>query len=396
MLRAHSTRERGYKELAVTLPDGRFSHFRREYDRPGSRLSRLALTRNREMAEQWRLCRDRNAGWRMIRQRAARESVQAATIDAELYDCRLPQEVSEFITSLIQRWRRPAATIPNINRLAPGVWAHRDYKPDPSVCFFGTVWIGAGRSLPPRETVLGPAVLWDDPDKRPIAATRPIREVEFRPEFPNLARLLKVPWKLALRRAFDMAFAAFALLLTAPVFPIVCLAIWLEDGRPFFFAHQRQTLHGKPFPCIKFRSMRKDAEQIKARLEKENQADGPQFFIERDPRLTRVGALIRKLNVDELPQFVNVLLGQMSIVGPRPSPEKENQFCPAWREARLSVRPGITGLWQVMRTRRQGLDFQEWIKYDMEYVETMSWHLDLWIIYKTICLCLRKGKSGRP
>ncbi len=88
------------------------------------------------------------------------------------------------------------------------------------------------------------------------------------------------------------------------------------------------------------------------------------------PRLTRVGRLIRKYNLDELPQFFNVLVGDMSVVGPRPSPRKENQYCPPWREARLSVRPGITGLWQVKRTRRTGSDFQEWIKYDIEYVET--------------------------
>ncbi len=130
--------------------------------------------------------------------------------------------------------------------------------------------------------------------------------------------------------------------------------------------------------------MRKDAEKMKAQLKARNQADGPQFFIEDDPRLTRVGKVLRKYNLDELPQFFNVLAGHMSIVGPRPSPHNENQFCPAWREARLSVRPGITGLWQVKRTRRRGSDFQEWIKYDIEYVETRSWWLDLYIIYKTV------------
>ena len=107
------------------------------------------------------------------------------------------------------------------------------------------------------------------------------------------------------------------------------------------------------------------------------------------PRLLGVGKFIRKTYVDELPQFFNVLLGQMSIVGPRPSPHRENQYCPPWREARLSVRPGITGLWQVRRTRRRGMDFQEWIKYDIEYVENMSWRLDLAIIWETICVVVR-------
>ncbi len=172
------------------------------------------------------------------------------------------------------------------------------------------------------------------------------------------------------------------------------LAIWLEDGRPFFFGHVRETRGGREFPCIKFRSMRKDAEQIKAQLgQKKNQADGPQFFMENDPRLTRVGRFIRKYNLDELPQFWNVLTGDMSIVGPRPSPHKENQYCPPWREARLSVRPGITGLWQVKRTRRAGTDFQEWIKYDLEYVEKRYWWMDLRIIWQTVANML--GKVSR-
>ena len=165
----------------------------------------------------------------------------------------------------------------------------------------------------------------------------------------------------------------------------------IEDGWPPFFAHRRETLGGQQFPCLKFRSMRRDAERIKAELVRENMADGPQFFIKNDPRLTRIGRLLRKTQLDEIPQFVNVLLGHMSVVGPRPSPLSENQYCPAWREARLSVRPGLTGLWQVRRTRRRGLDFQEWIRFDLEYVERASWRLDLWIIWRTILYLVNVG-----
>ena len=108
--------------------------------------------------------------------------------------------------------------------------------------------------------------------------------------------------------------------------------------------------------------------------------------MEHDPRITKVGRVLRKLQLDELPQFFNVLLGQMSVVGPRPSPFSENQYCPGWREARLSVRPGVTGLWQIRRTRADGADFQEWIRYDIEYVEQASFWLDVYIIWKTIML----------
>ncbi len=129
--------------------------------------------------------------------------------------------------------------------------------------------------------------------------------------------------------------------------------------------------------------MRKNAESMVIQLQDQNKADGPQVFIENDPRVTRVGRVLRKLQIDELPQLWNVLRGDMSLVGPRPSPDRENQFCPAWREIRLSVRPGITGLWQVRRTRAAGEDFQEWIKYDIEYVQRASFLLDIKILFKT-------------
>jgi len=189
--------------------------------------------------------------------------------------------------------------------------------------------------------------------------------------------------RLVARRLFDIAFSLVALTLIAPLFPLIMLAIWLDDGRPFFFLHTRQTLGGRNFVCFKFRTMCKNAEQLKGQLAGENVCDGPQFHVEDDPRLLRVGRVLRRFHLDELPQFVNVLFGHMSVIGPRPSPDDENQFCPAWRDARLSVRPGVTGLWQVSRTRAPQADFQEWIRHDLDYVEHQSWRLDVVIMYKT-------------
>jgi lipopolysaccharide/colanic/teichoic acid biosynthesis glycosyltransferase len=179
------------------------------------------------------------------------------------------------------------------------------------------------------------------------------------------------------------------------LFPLIMLAIWLEDGRPFLFPHTRQTVGGRDFVCYKFRTMCKQAEQLKASLQHENICDGPQFHIANDPRLLRVGRLLRKFHLDELPQFFNVLRGQMDVVGPRPSPDAENQFCPAWREARLSVRPGMTGLWQISRTRAPNTDFQEWIRYDLDYVQRRNWRLDLWIIYRTLKSIVMRGNRCR-
>ena len=170
----------------------------------------------------------------------------------------------------------------------------------------------------------------------------------------------------------------------ATVFPLVAAAIKLTSRGPVFYGHKRQGLRGKTFRCLKFRTMIVDAESVKQDLMAINEVDGPQFKIEDDPRVTIVGAFLRATNLDEIPQFINVLKGDMSIVGPRPSPDEENQMCPAWREARLSVRPGITGLWQVMRSAERTNDFHEWIHYDVQYVRRLSPLLDLKITAKTV------------
>jgi lipopolysaccharide/colanic/teichoic acid biosynthesis glycosyltransferase len=239
--------------------------------------------------------------------------------------------------------------------------------------------------------MIGPAVVWDDPAQRPRSEAIQWLAIEptAPPEDPTPREM--APLDRAFKRLFDVVASIIGICGSLPLYPFIMAAIWFEDGRPFFFGHTRETIGGREFKCWKFRSMRKDAEKIKDQLKKLNQADGPQFYIENDPRLTRVGRFLRKYNLDELPQFFNVLAGHMAIVGPRPSPYRENQFCPGWREARLSVRPGITGLWQVRRTRRAGSDFQEWIKYDIEYVETRSWWLDMKIIWKTVMTMVRKG-----
>ena len=186
-----------------------------------------------------------------------------------------------------------------------------------------------------------------------------------------------------IKRVFDITTSVIVLVLFAPVLPIVMLAIKLTSPGPVFFKDTRQGLYGRPFKCLKFRTMQVGASRMQDRLRVLNQADGPQFMMEDDPRISAVGNFLRETYIDEIPQFVNVLLGQMSVVGPRPSPESENRLCPFWRDARLSVRPGITGLWQVRRTRKPMRDFQEWIHYDVKYVRDLSLKLDLWICWQT-------------
>lgn len=185
------------------------------------------------------------------------------------------------------------------------------------------------------------------------------------------------------KRIFDLLCASVVLILLIPVFPLVMLVIKLTSPGPVFYKARRQGLHGREFSCLKFRTMMIKADSIQERLRVVNQVDGPQFKIDNDPRISGVGKFLRDTCIDELPQFINVLLGQMSVVGPRPSPENENDSCPVWRDARLSVRPGITGLWQICRTRRTASDFQEWVYYDTQYVRNLSFRKDLWICRKT-------------
>jgi lipopolysaccharide/colanic/teichoic acid biosynthesis glycosyltransferase len=199
----------------------------------------------------------------------------------------------------------------------------------------------------------------------------------------NFRQFPKYSYAGFLKRLFDIVAGVIVLVLFAPVIPIIMLAIKLTSPGPVFFKDIRQGLYGRAFKCLKFRTMKVGAERMQDRLRCLNQADGPQFRIADDPRVSAIGKFLRETYLDEIPQFFNVVMGQMSVVGPRPSPEAENILCPFWRDARLSVRPGMTGLWQVCRTREPMRDFQEWIHYDVGYVRDISLKLDLWICWKT-------------
>jgi lipopolysaccharide/colanic/teichoic acid biosynthesis glycosyltransferase len=199
----------------------------------------------------------------------------------------------------------------------------------------------------------------------------------------------RVSYAGCFKRIFDIIVSAIVLILCLPIFLIIIVAIKLTSRGPVVFKDRRQGLHGRPFKCFKFRSMLVGADKMQNRLRILNDADGPQFKMADDPRLSPVGGFLREMYIDELLQFFNVLFGQMSIVGPRPSPESENTFCPFWRDARLSVRPGITGLWQICRTREPMRDFQEWIYYDIKYVKTLSLKLDVWICWQTAMRMVR-------
>ena len=387
ILRIHDPQDHGYREQIITDNQDHFIRIERLYENSNLKLARLALSPDPYIAERWQRFNHMQKAWKQLRKDIPQNDRATSSIDGVIYNTKFSPDIQRFMHELINTWRRPDVTVSNISQHNHHVWSHLANDSIDNPRYVGPVWIGAGRQLNNIDSVVGPAVLWDEPKSRPhpeelrwdkIVNPVNVKEFQFNVKPRKLTSLQRF-----VKRTFDLLFASFALIITLPIFPMVMLAIWIEDGRPFFFTHKRETRAGKEFPCIKFRSMRNNAEQIKKRLQEENVSDGPHFFIEKDPRHTVTGRIIRKLNIDELPQFFNVLLGHMSIVGPRPSPYSENQYCPPWREARLSVRPGITGMWQVYRSREDGLDFQEWIKYDLEYVEKMSFFLDLKLVFLT-------------
>lgn len=189
------------------------------------------------------------------------------------------------------------------------------------------------------------------------------------------------------KRALDVVGAGIGLLLLVPVFAVIALVIRADDRGPVFFRQARVGRGGREFPILKFRTMCVDAEARMAALEQANEGAGPLFKMKNDPRITRVGAFLRKTSLDELPQLWNVLTGSMSLVGPRPALPREVALYEDFADRRLLVTPGITGLWQV--SGRSDLDWAEGVRLDLHYVENWSFVHDIVILARTIPSVLR-------
>ncbi len=190
-------------------------------------------------------------------------------------------------------------------------------------------------------------------------------------------------WRTEAKRLFDLLAAMALLLLTAPLFALVALAIKLDSPGPVFFIQERMGYNKRRFQLFKFRTMVIDAEARMREIEHLNEKEGPIFKIKNDPRITRLGRLLRKTSIDELPQLINVVLGDMSLVGPRPLSMRDALgLNAAWQKRRFSVKPGITCLWQV--SGRSNLSFKEWMLLDLEYIDRWSLGLDFRILLRTI------------
>ena len=197
-------------------------------------------------------------------------------------------------------------------------------------------------------------------------------------------------WDWAVKRTFDIVASGLVLVVALPLWLLIALAIKLESGGPVFYVDRRIGVGEREFPMLKFRTMVVDAAALQADLEESNEASGALFKIRDDPRVTRVGRVLRRLSLDEIPQIVNVLRGQMSLVGPRPLPMRDHRLLEDWHRARYAVLPGMTGLWQI--SGRSGLDFDDLVRLDFTYLENWSVWLDITIIAKTIpAVLMRRG-----
>lgn len=196
-----------------------------------------------------------------------------------------------------------------------------------------------------------------------------------------------VSWQLVIKRLMDSVGSALALLILGPLVMLpTMLAIRLTSPGPVLFRQKRSGLHGRLFTMFKFRSMRDNAEMLRAELEAFNEMSGPVFKMTKDPRITPVGRFIRRTSIDELPQLWNVLKGEMSLVGPRPPIPSEVEKYDTWHRRRLSMRPGMTCLWQI--SGRNKLGFDQWMKLDLQYIDTWSLWLDLKILARTVPVVL--------
>jgi exopolysaccharide biosynthesis polyprenyl glycosylphosphotransferase len=195
-------------------------------------------------------------------------------------------------------------------------------------------------------------------------------------------------WALLIKAAMDRLGALFGIVLLSPLLLLIAIVIKMTSSGPVIFKQRRAGRHGQPFTMYKFRSMRTGAEMEQEELKALNKMSGPVFKVENDPRITPFGRWLRQTSLDEFPQLLNVLFGQMSLVGPRPLPIYEvNNFELTAHRRRLSMKPGLTCLWQISG-RNMVRDFNDWVKLDVEYIDNWSLALDLGIILRTIPVVL--------
>ncbi|MCM2371225.1 sugar transferase [Aporhodopirellula aestuarii] len=228
--------------------------------------------------------------------------------------------------------------------------------------------------------------------RQPLTATRVDGGVESRVSIASEDSTYHRPLAArVVKRTVDIVGACVGLVLTGPFIAASMIVIKWTDGGPALFCQTREGLHGRPFTIYKLRSMVVDAEKSQAALRAASHRDGPAFKISRDPRVTKVGHFLRATCLDELPQLINVLKGDMSLVGPRPLPWHESRACERWHRRRLDVRPGLTCIWQIDKSKAE--TFDDWMRMDLQYIDRLGFFKDLQLIARTVVVPVT-GRGG--
>ena len=328
----------------------------------------------------------------------------------------------------------------NKEEIAQRVWVGKDVKISPNAYLLGPIVIDDGCEIKDRAQIIGPTVigkrcrisegaiireciLWDGAslsnyshaeysiigetsyipdhctiknmivlngfrvgDANLIPSEYSIKGVAALSEFLSIAGSSQKLYQMA-KRIMDVSLSAAGIILLLPLFLLIAIAVKIDSPGPVFYMQKRCGIRGKLFRMLKFRTMIDNAEDLQKELLSKNEVDGPLFKISDDPRITKLGRILRKTSLDEIPQLLNVLKGEMSLVGPRPLIMDEMRFSQTWRDTRLKVKPGITGLWQVQA--RGMAPFHDWIRYDVYYVRNQSLWLDIKILFKTIKAVLK-------
>ena len=240
---------------------------------------------------------------------------------------------------------------------------------------------GRHRDVPvPKSKAFGGSKNLSDDQKEEVLAFQGLNVQETKHRF---IPVLRTPWW---KRGIDVVGASAGLVLLSPVLVVAAGAFKCSSKGPIFFLQEREGKDGRKFGILKFRTMVVNAEDLQEELLDKSEQDGPAFKLTNDPRVTRVGKYLRKSCIDELPQLLNVLKGDMSLVGPRPLPVKESLACTAWQRARLSVLPGLTCTWQAYGGR--DVKFAQWMQMDLDYIKRRSFTFDLRLIFDTACIAL--------
>lgn len=263
---------------------------------------------------------------------------------------------------------------------------------EPTVYTYPTQWLKSGHSDDSDPNSSDPSSGSGEPRVaewvRQAEIERPSDSHADLKTLPLESLLEQRPGKL--KRTLDIVVALSVLLISLPLLVVIAILIKLTSQGPVIFKQWRSGLGGRPFEIYKFRTMCVNADAMKAQLRSQSEQDGPAFKMTRDPRVTRIGALLRKTSLDELPQLFNVLKGDMSLVGPRPLPLDEQAQCDQWHRGRLDVMPGLTCIWQVKGRSR--VSFEEWMRMDLSYIKRYRTWEDLKLIFATVpAVLLRRG-----